>query len=265
MLNPNVNIFIDRMEPTEEDWNIISQILDNDDEQESANQENKIIYTAYKLDGTSAMDISSDGDNSLDKTSAESSNCSINNNAIDMPNSDSDKDMDIPLASLKRDYSKQSRRALFKQDIELESEEEHDENVKDPTFKLSKKDINSTDSEQEDKPVRRNKKKQIFKQQKHRNKKETVNTTRQTESKGVKIISHKVQKTPARNTNWKRKATQLSRRKRVTPGRPQTARDKINKAIDRAMQESFNQHRIRQLVQQRHIQNLNVLLNSNGI
>ena len=52
VLNPYVNIFIDRMEPTEEDWNIISQILDNDEKQESANQEHKIIYTAYKLDGT---------------------------------------------------------------------------------------------------------------------------------------------------------------------------------------------------------------------
>ena len=46
------------MEPTEEDWNIISQLFDNDDELESASLgENEKIYTAYKLDGTTSLDI----------------------------------------------------------------------------------------------------------------------------------------------------------------------------------------------------------------
>ena len=255
------------MEPTEEDWNIISQLFDNDDELESASLgENEKIYTTYKLDGTTSMDISNDGEHSQNNNSAEteSSNFSTDNVSINTPNSDSD--MDIPLATLKRDYNKQSRRALFKQDNELESEEEHDDDVKDPTYKLGKNDSDSSDSEQEDKNVRRKKKKENkLKQQIRRNEKVTIKTRKLTKGNYVKQIGRNLKNPHARDTNWKRKATQLSRRKRVTPGRPPTARDKINKAIDRAMQESFNQHRIRQLVQQRHIQNLNVLLNSNGI
>lgn len=68
-----------------------------------------------------------------------------------------------------------------------------------------------------------------------------------------------------RDKNWKRKPTALSRKKRLTPGRPSKVTQYIHKALQRAKQESYNVHKARIQMKERHRQNLDAILASNGL
>ncbi|KAH3806860.1 hypothetical protein DPMN_135188 [Dreissena polymorpha] len=226
---------------SEEDWTEISNILDDpfSDEME---EKNKPEFVATKIDkeGCRIHQPLITEDIETNDTDLKSSNMSLSQ--CEKGESYSDIDLNIPLAKLQKGYSrtKSSKRALF-QSSSYESESEFDDDVKDPTYKVHQKELNNSDSDTDSYKIK-------------------IPHRRQKVKTKISGFKKACLTNGLRDKNWKRKQTALSRKKRVTPGRPY-----VYYAIQKAKQESYKTYRARTLLKETHQQNLDALLASNGL
>ncbi|KAH3779743.1 hypothetical protein DPMN_002916 [Dreissena polymorpha] len=248
------------MEPTE-DWESISKMLEEDFSDENKDTDENIVFIATKLQDEldNNLNDKQESANILEKDDNTEKSAEKNTYSDD---NDSDN---IPLADLVRQRQRQCKRSLFKGDSTCsESELDTDDDVADPTYRITKKDIHSSDSEMNEVPKR--KKKKIIKQRNLSEARRKMHAERSYHLPSGKNVqpSPAGSKEKIRNKAWKRIPTKLSRTKRNTPGRPMAFRH-MHQAIEKAKQESSNQHKARQLISDMHKRNIDALLASNGL
>lgn len=251
--------FIYRMEPPE-DWELISQMLEEDFSDENKDTDKNVMFTATKLQDELSI---------TPNAKQESANIGDTENSAEKSIYSDDQDSDdIPLADLVRQKRRKTlscKRSLFKGDIYCsESELDLDDDVTDPTYRITKNDIHSSDSEIIE--VQKRKKRKTIKRKKLSEAGRKLHNKRSNLLPFGKNVQPSLlgSKEKIRNKAWKRIPTRLSRTKRITPGRPVSFRH-MHQAIEKAKQESSYQHKARQLISDMHKRSIDALLASNGL